>query len=182
MREIKFRAWVTKYINIYKEDFDKYLKSSKMIRGGGDRITWLKINKNKFEKENNIIYEKGYKKECKMEYDFQMTSEGKYMILEDGYEWQGHIDDSAIIMQYTLFKDSNMKEIYEEDIVETWHFYGIVKFKNGAFCIEDIHKAHDDVYFCEAYSLKDEALIEIIEKIKIIGNIYENPELLNQEA
>lgn len=72
------------------------------------------------------------------------------------------------LLQYTGFKDKQGKEIYEGDIVkafmintegsEIWK--GLIKFIAGAFTLLDRWIIH-------------------FENIEIIGNIYENPELLN---
>lgn len=72
------------------------------------------------------------------------------------------------IQQFTGLKDKNGQEIYEGDVVEytvsvvnTETGVGEVKFDNGAFGVD--------------YN----PLFNIYEKnIKIIGNIFKNPELL----
>lgn len=78
--------------------------------------------------------------------------------------------DSAILMQYTGVKDKNGAEIYEGDILldDFAEEYYIVKFFDGAFIAE-----------CDGviYDLADVALITTV-----VGNIYENPELVSNEA
>lgn len=76
-------------------------------------------------------------------------------------------DKSIILMQYTGLKDKNDVEIFEEDIVEYYECsikeIEKVEFLHGCFCPIgqsdwiDNNKIHD---------------------MKIIGNIYENPELI----
>lgn len=76
----------------------------------------------------------------------------------------------AEIMQYTGLKDKNGKEIYEGDVVK-------YDFK--------WHKKDDEIgrlgeIFMEEYMwCVDEHSINRISNVEIIGNIYENPELLN---
>lgn len=80
-----------------------------------------------------------------------------------------------IIMQYTGLKDKNGKEIYEGDIVDginidgQEHPSGEVVFNAGCFSIKTKHCQH--VYEPCLYEAWEEMLF-------IIGNIYENPELL----
>ncbi|MGU8572136.1 YopX family protein [Clostridium perfringens] len=90
---------------------------------------------------------------------------------EDGIE--------AEIMRYTGLKDKNGKEIYEGDIVsfyndEEYRFKStnaLVIYDSAAFMLE--HKKLGKEYLGE---MDIENMC-----IKIIGNIYENPELLERE-
>ena len=79
------------------------------------------------------------------------------------------------LMQYTGLKDKNGNDVYESDIIK-WEqqadVYGtdteqaVVKFTNG--CFTPI-----------GYDGNDEFYSRDIPTCEVIGNIYENPELLN---
>lgn len=67
--------------------------------------------------------------------------------------------------QYTGLKDKNGREIYDGDVIERIYRYE-VRFKNGSFY---------------GYNPKGSlSAREIAADMLIIGNIYENPELLNK--
>ena len=78
------------------------------------------------------------------------------------------------LMQYTGLKDKNEKEIYEGDIVKLRanHGIGVVKYYDewGAFVVEYI-KPKPLVVLGISYYKED---------IEVIGNIYENPELIKE--
>lgn len=72
-----------------------------------------------------------------------------------------------IPLQYTGVNDKNGKEIYEGDIVNYFRDgLATVKFQSGCFIIDG--KSDRDTFF------------DLAGEIEVVGNIYENPELLNK--
>lgn len=72
------------------------------------------------------------------------------------------------IGQFTGLHDKNGKEIYEGDIISNESYKGVVVYKNGSFVL-DLGKSCGCVYlFC-------------LDSLLIIGNIYDNPELLESK-
>lgn len=79
--------------------------------------------------------------------------------------------EGTVFMQFTGLLDKNGREIYEGDFIEAEDFYygipfkGVVEFENGCFSV-----TQDGMTAYRWLSIKCE----------IVGNIYENPELLKQ--
>ena len=84
-------------------------------------------------------------------------------------------------MQYTGLKDKNGKEIYEGDIYKSNGYYYEIIFHEGAFCVSKIG-VFDPVpvnWKGQSSEGSDDCIIEQwSSEFEIIGNIYENPELL----
>lgn len=108
----------------------------------------------------------------KMIYDIQNEFEERINLGMDSF---GHYlnKDSFEVMQYTGLKDCKGKEIYEGDILQVDKKYSgdfqpiITVFHNGCFKGQAYHK------LTEPFILNTP-----ITTSEVIGNIYENPELL----
>lgn len=104
--------------------------------------------------------------------DFLVRIDGEYFVDEDIVENVGLIPvkkDDSVLMQYTGLKDKNGKEIYEGDIVKVNGELMEVFFKDGYF---GWGKEHSGAYSFDPFGA---------EQLEIIGNIYENPNLLKEE-
>ena len=130
-------------------------------------------------------------KEIKFRAWDELNNKMKYLILL-GLHWEcsdeltvygvsnkyGNVSHTAPVMQFTGLKDKNGKEIYEEDIVKCFisginkERVGVVKYWEctAAFAVTAMNgEAWHTIEF------------DLSNTPEIIGNIYENPELLGGE-
>ncbi|MGM0228280.1 hypothetical protein IGJ28_000300 [Enterococcus sp. AZ091] len=107
--------------------------------------------------------------ETKTIYDVLQIDLSRSMVslkIENASEWYWFKE--VVLMQSTGLKDKNGVEIYCGDIGWDEHLeeYGKVVFENGSFTYEWKNISED--------------LFEATDDIEIVGNIYKNPELLEQ--
>ena len=90
--------------------------------------------------------------------------------------------DEYIVEQYTGLKDKNGKEIYEGDIL-AWHsniyrkqdWIGLVKYRGAGFVVQESSRSFSTPDWLETACNKDANIIEVV------GDIHENPELVEAE-
>lgn len=105
---------------------------------------------------------------------FGLTDLDEEYIIKSGT----YIDGGCKIMQYTGLHDKNGKEIYEGDIVEAWdrgrkaRFE--VRYRNEGAPMFILYPAYQHNEFWNLHGPEDTSA-------EVIGNIYENPELLVNE-
>lgn len=100
-----------------------------------------------------------------------------YQIQDDKYHLQ-FIDENTI-GQYTGLKDKNGKEIYEGDIIEI-KGYSNKGYNTGLVKEIYVVEFKDFCWSCGIKSLLNLATINWA-SIEVIGNIYDNPELLSEK-
>ena len=128
---------------------------------------WL--NKMVYQHDMNVPLEN-------KEYLFSLNEEGVELMQYDE-DYSAYITRDANIMQYTGIKDCNGKEIYEDDIVKVKEriagedFIGKVIYDKTEGCYwimqGDKNNCFKTTFNFETY------------EHYVIGNIYENPELLD---
>lgn len=113
----------------------------------------------------------------KMDYDLYFSQDGSRSLMSV-------LKDFGILMQHTGLKDKNGKEIYEGDVVKALltglideSFNSVIEFSNGCFGIRSLE---DGVFVNGKGKFKSFDGCDTEKRIEVIGNIYENPKLLNK--
>lgn len=149
MREIKFRAW------------DNDNKVMHFSNENEDDIVWEITPLIKFLEMRTIDSFPG----------------GEYHLQEDAW-----VAPNQTLMQYTGLLDKNGKEIYEGDILNSVHknqhgtFNKIVSVKENEFYVGN--GEYDEETIVGGWLIETEDFFHELDSFEIIGNIYENPELL----
>lgn len=148
MREIKFRAW-DENNKVMHFDFQ-------FIKSGDESNDWI------------------------------VFTSDKQKLIEPPHPFENPYSQQQLkIMQYTGLKDKNGVEIYESDIVkihighEEWLDKSmIVEWIDGAFClhIPGREKVTSLIFYADGVQVR-RGHRNIGQFIKVIGNIYEHPQL-----
>ena len=118
---------------------------------------------------------------------------GNYVYIEDDVFHHKIADKSGLLLdidnntigQYTGLKDKNGKEIYEGDIVkvklykgeEEKYFIGKVEYFGSNFIVDADNNSEYHVYDLDGFGIDYRYNLEDCE---VIGNIYDNLELLEE--
>lgn len=113
--------------------------------------------------------------------DFHIFPDGSIVEThEHGYERHeltSYRDDSWVLMLYTGVQDKNGKDIYQGDIVRCSYGFGKVVFAMGCFIVEWID---DKQAMVELLTVDNDFISrKKYDMFEVIGNTYENSELLN---
>ncbi|PGT05082.1 YopX family protein [Bacillus cereus] len=126
-----------------------------------------------YNKKTKKMY--GWENLCKMPAALSILNDG-----EDNEKW-------SCFMQYTGLKDKNGKEIYEGDIdADDYNNLSVICYieKYGAYCAVPLELyLHEDYENEVVYSHGYDCYFHNVtpkKYLNIIGNIYENPELLEE--
>lgn len=162
MREIKFRAWSNRFNRMFR------VRELSQERDG---YTHGLVDLG-FEDEHsptNEEFERFPELAFMGRVDFVKSANGKTSGLT-----QNPDDEPCYLMQYTGLKDVHGKEIYEGDVVNTIYdgelFTGVVVYDESELGFKATNGK-------ENYGSNFQYL-PCCEEVEIIGNIYENPELL----
>lgn len=100
---------------------------------------------------------------------------GEVMTVQSPPIWS--LDEGNVVEQFTNLKDKNGKEIYEGDIVKYGDNIGEV-FYDSERAYFNVSGFYDGYQACPilAFSENGNAIMEVI------GNIHENPELLEEKG
>ena len=92
-----------------------------------------------------------------------------------------HYVDPKTVGQYTGLKDKNGKEVFEGDILKTDKFIGVIEYNDiVAALVVKINDSTDNYYHWSFLNEGDITRNSQLQYTERIGNIYENPELLDE--
>lgn len=130
----------------------------------------------KFRVWSKTINKMWYPKFALFESGCVYSKKENYELLDEAMNGMSSLNEDNVIMQYTGLKDKNGKEIYEGDILlcESRKPYLLVEWDQE----ELTYRAKEKLNTAYGYKLSS---FNIFGYFEVVGNIYENPELLEVE-
>ena len=131
-----------------------------------------------WDKEANIMIYSDHRtrKLYDVYYGFEMNGQGELECRWEGEFTESHVLDGGTLdnlMQFTGIHDKNGKEIYEGDIIEkTYYSY------HQPECSELFEIKYEGLSFHFEHIKGSTFHLPFTEDIEIIGNIHDNPELV----
>ena len=89
--------------------------------------------------------------------------------------------DHVYVMQFSGLLDNNSKEIYEGDIVEILNTNQYGKIMSGLYIIEFVDGCYRAILQGDKYSEVYPKCITNNISVEVVGNVYENPDLLRSK-
>ena len=89
--------------------------------------------------------------------------------------------DTSTICQCTGLKDKNGQKIWENDVVGFWDTYSTENGQAEADCIGKVVWDDETISFQVTNRLSADSY-EVLDECGVIGNIFDNPELLESEV
>lgn len=122
---------------------------------------------------------------CRMyQPDEVMVGDGNIWIIdEDGVAGEWIVNNDLNLMQSTGLHDKNGKEIFEGDILTDGHTTGDIR-NHPTLGFYTVDESSKEGYLSDTVGIEDfeEAKEFMRNSIEVIGNIYENPELVEVEG
>lgn len=171
-RQLKFRAWAKKNISVGFELAQKEADKKFPVEPKNGTKEWSKWH-DKREAFLQVEYRKN--RDIPDTHEFVMIDNTKFAV--------GHVDivqygyDLIHVMQFTGEADKNNKEVYDGDFLKNPAVFGVVRYIDS-YCAFVLCTDKENGYEFSEYTTFMPLYMANLEICEVVGNIYQNPELL----